>query len=178
MESMKTARGSLFAFARLEARQVMFLALAAALIAFCRSIADGFVFDDEPLIVPPNPVLRTILPPPAAASSRSVGRPPPSAPSLRPATSTRFYRPVVCLRLASSDWKLGGGAPVESFNLRETWRCTPRRASVARLAVRWTKSIFHGALFAAALVLAVHPSRTENVIWVRPQPTCYDRTVL
>jgi tetratricopeptide (TPR) repeat protein len=152
---MSSARGSLFA--RLEPRHVVLVVVAAALISFLPSVADGFVFDDEPLIVR-NPFAHDF-----AHAGRCFVTDLWDTPE-RPVAqaSTRFYRPAVCLSYIVN-WKLGGGAPW-SFHLVNVALHAAACLLVARLALRWTRSV-HGALL-AALVFAVHPSRTENVIWV------------
>ncbi|HVW28395.1 MAG TPA: hypothetical protein VHC69_23690 [Polyangiaceae bacterium] len=144
-------------FTRLEPRHVVLLGVLAAVLAFLPSLADGFVFDDQPLIVR-NPFAHDL-----AHAGRCFVTDLWDTPE-RPdaASSTRFYRPTVCLSYIVN-WKLGGGA-AWSFHLVNVALHAAVCALGARIALRWTGSIL-GALL-ATLVLAVHPTHTENVIWV------------
>src|SRR6516164_5791706 len=97
-------------FAQLVPRHVVLLGVAAALIAFLPSIADGFVFDDQPLVVR-NPFAHEL-----GYAGRCFVTDLWDTPT-RPvaASSTKFYRPAVCLSYILN-WKLAGGA-AWSFHL-------------------------------------------------------------
>ena len=142
---------------RLDARRVVWLVLIAALVAFLPSIADGFVFDDAQLIVR-NPF---------AHHFHFVGRcfttdlwDIPERPIA--AGSSKFYRPLVCASYIAN-FQLGGGA-AWTFHLVNVLLHAAASALAARIALRWTGSPI--AALVAALVFAVHPSRTENVEWI------------
>lgn len=142
---------------RLDARRVVWLVLIAALIAFLPSIAGGFVFDDAQLIVR-NPF---------AHHFHFVGRcfttdlwDIPERPVA--AGSSKFYRPLVCASYIAN-FELGGGA-AWTFHLVNVLLHAATAALAARIALRWTGSPI--AALVAALVFAVHPSRTENVEWI------------
>jgi tetratricopeptide (TPR) repeat protein len=142
---------------RLDAQRVAWLVVIAALVAFLPSIADGFVFDDAQLIVR-NPF---------AHHFHFVGRcfttdlwDVPERPVA--AGSSKFYRPLVCASYIAN-FQLGGGA-AWTFHLVNVLLHAAASALAARIALRWTGSPV--AALVAALVFAVHPSRTENVEWI------------
>jgi tetratricopeptide (TPR) repeat protein len=142
---------------RLESRHVVWLAFAAALFVFLPSLLDGFVFDDDSLIVR-NPY---------AHDTRYVARcfttdlwDTPDRPDA--ASSTKFYRPLVCTSYILN-YGLAGGA-AWSFHLVNVLLHAAACALAARFALRWTGS--NVAAFFAVLIFAIHPSRSENVVWV------------
>lgn len=135
----------------------MWLAAAAAVLAFLPSVLDGFVFDDQILIVR-NPY---------AHGFSHLGRcfatdlwDTPERPVAD--ASTKFYRPLVCASYIVNG-ALGGGA-AWSFHLANVLLHAAVSALVARLALRWTGS--SAAALVTALVFAAHPSRSENVVWI------------
>jgi len=143
--------------ARLTPRQVVWIAALAGLLAFLPSLADGYVFDDGQLIVS-NPYAHDL---------RHLGRcfttdlwDTPFRPDGD--ASARFYRPLVCASYIV-DWKLSGGSPFW-FHLVNVLAHAAACALAARFALRWTKT--PAAALLAALLFAVHPSRSENVIWI------------
>ena len=144
-------------FARLTPRHVVLLGVVAAVVAFLPSVADGFVFDDQPLIVT-NPYAHDL-----SYAGRCFVTDLWDTPS-RPdaASAALFYRPAVCLSYILN-WRLAGGAPW-AFHLVNVALHAGACALAARIALRWTGSV-PGALI-ATLLFAIHPSRTENVIWV------------
>ncbi len=143
--------------ARLEPRHVVLIGVVAVLAAFLPSVVDGFVFDDDALIVR-NPFAHDL-----AHAGRCFVTDLWNTPE-RPVaeSSTRFYRPLVCVSYILN-WKLGGGPPW-SFHLVNVVLHAVACALAARLALRWTRSV--PAALLATLVFAVHPTHTENVIWV------------
>ncbi|HEX4334807.1 MAG TPA: hypothetical protein VH062_02770 [Polyangiaceae bacterium] len=152
---MNEARATLFA--RLGPRHVVLIGVVAALLAFLPSVADGFVFDDEPLIVR-NPFAHDL-----AYAGRCFVTDLWDTPERTVAeSSTRFYRPAVCVSYILN-WKLGGGAPW-AFHLVNIALHAAACALAARVALRWTGSVLAALL--ATLVFAIHPTHTENVIWV------------
>jgi tetratricopeptide (TPR) repeat protein len=150
-------RGASGLFARLEPRHVVLVGVVAALVAFLPSVADGFVFDDQSLIVR-NPFAHDL-----AYAGRCFVTDLWDTPDRAVAeSSTRFYRPAVCLSYILN-FELGGASPW-SFHLVNVGLHAIACALAARLAWRWTGSLL-GALL-ATLVFAVHPTHTENVVWV------------
>ncbi len=142
---------------RLQARHVVWLATIAALIAFLPSLAGGFVFDDDPLIVR-NPYAHELRYIPRCFTTDLWDTPErPDA-----ASSTKFYRPLVCTSYIAN-YTFGGGSAL-SFHAVNVALHAATCALVALLALRWTGSSFAALL--AALVFAVHPTRSENVEWI------------
>jgi tetratricopeptide (TPR) repeat protein len=142
---------------RLGARQVVWIVALAALLAFLPSIATGFVFDDDELIVR-NPYAHDLRYVGRCFSTDlwdTPGRPVGDA-------TPKFYRPVVCA-LNILDFEIGKGA-AWPFHFTNVLLHAGASALAARLALRWTGSPV-GALI-AALLFAVHPSRSESVVWV------------
>lgn len=145
------------ALARLGARHVPWLVALAALVAFLPSVVDGFVFDDKPLIE--NNAYahdlrylgRCFTTDLWATPDRTVA-----------AASVKFYRPLVCASYVLG-WNLGGGSAF-SFHLTNVLLHAAASGLVARLLLRWTASV--PAALLAGLVFAVHPSRSENVVWI------------
>ncbi|MCC6217460.1 MAG: glycosyltransferase family 39 protein [Polyangiaceae bacterium] len=133
------------------------IVVAAALVTFLPSLAAGYVFDDLPLIVD-NPY---------AHDWSFLGRcfrtdlwDTPAR--LTPTASVRFYRPVVTASYVAT-WVAGGGA-AWAFHLGNVVVHAAAAWLAVRVARRWTGAAWPALL--VALVFAVHPSRTENVVWI------------
>ncbi|HVU02257.1 MAG TPA: hypothetical protein VHE30_10920 [Polyangiaceae bacterium] len=143
--------------ARPEPRHVPFVAALAAVVAFLPTLWDGFVFDDGELIVD-NPFVhglshlgrcfRTDL---WDTPSRAVGD-----------AAPHFYRPLVCAANAA-DWALGNGSALP-FHLTNVLGHALVAAFAARALLRWIPR--PGVAVAAAVLFAVHPTRSESVAWI------------
>jgi tetratricopeptide (TPR) repeat protein len=143
--------------ARLGPRQVVWIVALAALVAFLPSLLDGFVFDDDALIVQ-NPYAHGL-----GYLGRCFSTDLWDTPDRPVATAAaKFYRPLVCASNIAN-WKVGGGS-AWSFHLVNVFLHAAAAVLAARLALRWTGSAT-GALI-AALLFAVHPSRSESVVWI------------
>jgi hypothetical protein len=133
------------------------IAAAVSALAFLPSLVDGFVYDDQ-LLISENPYaqrlefvfrgFRTHLWDVYSMGSGGFG--------------LRYYRPIVTASYVLN-WVLSNGA-AWTFHLVNvlchalaTWLAT-------RIAARWTGSAGLGLV--AGLLFALHPTRTESVIWI------------
>lgn len=133
------------------------VAAALSALAFLPSLADGFVYDDQ-LLISENPYaqrlefvfrgFRTHLWDVYSMGSGGFG--------------LRYYRPIVTASYVLN-WVFSNGA-AWTFHLVNvvchalaTWLAT-------RIAARWTGSAGLGLV--AGLLFALHPTRTESVIWI------------
>lgn len=135
-------------------------ALVAALVAFVvflPGLVDGFVYDDT-LLISENPFaqslsyllrgFRTHLWDVYAFGEEGFG--------------LRYYRPIVSASYVLN-WVLSGGA-AWTFHLFNAACHGVATWLVARVASRWIGSPALG--FLSALLFALHPSRTESVLWI------------
>ncbi|MBM4363610.1 MAG: hypothetical protein FJ104_13090, partial [Deltaproteobacteria bacterium] len=142
--------------ARVTPRGAAWIAVLVSLVAFLPGLTGGWVFDDLPLIAQ-NPYAQDL---------GHLGRcfvtdlwDTPERPD--PTGSVRFYRPIVCASYVLN-WQLS----------REPWAFHAVNVALHALAT-WLASRFAtrfsgsalGGLLAGAL-FAVHPVRTENVLWI------------
>ena len=127
------------------ARLAIGLPAAVAALIYLPSLANGFAFDDVP-IVEANP------------AAHGIGHFP--APLLQPYWSQyhQAYRPVTQLSFAI-DWTIGGGSPLP-YHATNVLLHALATALVAAVALRWLPPLAAGA---AALVFAIHPVHVEAV---------------
>lgn len=137
-------------------RQVVLIAAAAALLAFVPSLWAGFVFDDQPLIVR-NPFAHRI-----AGVGRCFSTYFWDLGDVRADEALHYYRPLVCASYVAN-WVLSKGA-AWTFHAINVLGHVMATILAARFALRWVTR--NDLALAAALVFALHPARTENVIWV------------
>lgn len=138
-------------------RRAFWLLTAVTLSVFGPSLLGGFVGDDISLIVENHfahsleHVSRAFATDLWDVPSRSSGE-----------QWAKFYRPVVTTSYAIN-WVLGGGQPwtFHLVNVLAHWGAV---LLAFRLARRWTGGV--GPALAATLVFAIHPTRTEPVIWI------------
>jgi hypothetical protein len=131
-------------------------------LAFLPGLLGGFVYDDIALIRD-NPRAHGLGHVVEAFTSSF----------WQAADSARYYRPLVTLSYLQ-DWSLGGG---EAWTFHLTNVLLHMAASMLALSVatRWTGSRAAGIL--VALLVAVHPSRSQSVLWISGRPdllmTCF-----
>ncbi len=139
------------------ARSAPWLVGAVALVVFLPSVFDGFVFDDV-VIIQNNPAVHgwggvraafSVWRWSEAARDHAVG-------------GLGYFRPFTTLSYIV-DWTLGRGRPGFFHATNVLWHAIAA-VLATRIAVRWTKSTAWGV--AAALLFALHPTRTESVVWV------------
>ena len=133
------------------------LATLLAVAAFLPSLAAGYVYDDR-LLIEENyyaqslgflgRAFRTHLWDVHAFGSAGIG--------------LRYYRPLVSASYIFN-WVASGGA-AWAFHLVNVLLHASAVLLAARAAIRWTGSERLGII--AALLFALHPSRTESVIWI------------
>lgn len=143
-------------FARL-GRFTPWLVGAVALVAFLPSIFDGFVFDDV-VIIQNNPAVHGWN---GARAAFSIWRWSEGARD-HAVGGLGYFRPFVTLSYIA-DWTLGRGRPGFFHATNILWHAIAA-VLATRVAVRWTSSTPWGV--AAALVFALHPTRTESVVWI------------
>jgi hypothetical protein len=130
---------------------------AVALVVFLPSVFDGFVFDDV-VIIQNNPAVHgwdgvraafSVWRWSEGARDHAVG-------------GLGYFRPLVTLSYIV-DWTLGRGRAGFFHATNVLWHAIAA-VLATRVAVRWTNSTAWGV--AAALLFALHPTRTESVVWV------------
>lgn len=140
-----------------EARRLFVAAALCAFVVFLPSLVAGYVYDDRMLIAENyyaqslsfiGRTFRTHLWDVHAYGSAGIG--------------LRYYRPLVSVSYILN-WLAGGGA-AWAFHLVNVICHALSTLLAARVATRWTGSTKAG--YVAALLFAIHPSRTESVVWI------------
>jgi hypothetical protein len=135
-------------------------ALVAAILTvlvFLPGLAGDFVFDDRVLIVG-NPHAHALRELPRVLTTHlwDIGEPD------APPPAYRYYRPFVSATYLL-DWVISGGKPW-FFHATNLMAHALAVFLAVRIAARWLGSESLGLV--AGLAFALHPSRTENVLWV------------
>jgi hypothetical protein len=136
-----------------------------ALLVFLPSLWTGLVWDDVPLIAD-NPQIRSFDNLSAIFTSHywNVGEQlDPSDPwGLSQSHERRYYRPLLTTSFMV-DWAIGRGG-AWSHHLGNVLLHAMATALATLIALRWTGRFAAGLV--AGLVFALHPTRSESVVWV------------
>ena len=145
-------------------RQAALLVAGLALLVFLPSVGAGFVYDDVQLILK-NEYIHALRWLPRAFMTHfwDVGTlADADAFNVGAEASRRFYRPLVTVSFLLTWVAVGPRAWV--FHLTNVVIHAATSGLATRAAIRWTGSLKLGVL--AGVVFAIHPTRSENVVWI------------